>query len=134
MRLAKCRNERGAITVWLVAALLAFLLIVGLGVDLVGHARAEQLARNVAAEAARAGAQHVGFSDGGAIKLEMTTAKAAATTYLESSPYQGKVQVSDTTVTVEARGHYDCLFLELIGIQTLPVTALGTADAVAGST
>ena len=52
MRSVRGRGERGAITVWTAVVLIAFVLIVGIGVDFAGHTRATQEARSIAAEAA----------------------------------------------------------------------------------
>ena len=64
MRSVRKYGERGAITVWTAVVLIGFIVIIGIGVDFSGHARATQEARGIAAEAARAGQQHLGLTDG----------------------------------------------------------------------
>ncbi|MDO5092823.1 MAG: pilus assembly protein TadG-related protein [Propionibacteriaceae bacterium] len=127
MRCGVGRNERGAITVWVTAALLGFILAVGLGVDFAGHARAQQEARAVAAEAARAGGQQLSLTDGRLIP-EVGSAVRAAQTYVAASRFSGAVRVHDGEIEVTVTGQYSCLFLSMIGVRTLPVEAVGTAE------
>ena len=47
------------VSVWVSVALVAFIVIIGIGVDFAGHAGASQDASAVADEAARAGGQHL---------------------------------------------------------------------------
>jgi len=127
MRSVRGRGERGAITVWTAVVLIAFVLIVGIGVDFAGHTRATQEARSIAAEAARAGGQHVKIMEGHT-QPNHEIARRAAENYVAASRFHGTVQVeSDNTVTVTVTGEYNCTFLNAIGITTLPVRAEATS-------
>ena len=44
---------------WTAVALIGFIVIIGIGVDFTCHTKATQEARSIAAEAARAGHQHL---------------------------------------------------------------------------
>ena len=61
------RDQRGlALSVWTSVSLPAFILMVGLGVDFAGHAAAEQEARAVASQAARAATHELRITPDGA--------------------------------------------------------------------
>ena len=127
MRSVRDRSERGAITVWTAVALIGFILIVGIGVDFAGQVRATQEARGIAAEAARAGNQHLRMIDG-RLSPEPDVAKKAAENYVAASRFRGTAQmIGDTVIEVKVTGEYTCMFLNIIGIRTLPVRAEGTS-------
>ena len=127
MRFGAAWNERGAITVWVTAALLGFIVAIGLGVDFAGHARAQQEARGVAAEAARAGGQHLSFTDG-RLAPDTGSAVRAAQDYVAASRFSGSVRIHDGEIEVTVTGQYSCVFLGIIGVRTLPVEGVGTAE------
>ena len=128
MRSVRKCGERGAITVWTAVVLIGFIVIIGIGVDFSGHARATQEARGIAAEAARAGQQHLGLTDG-RLSPEPVVAKKAAENYVAASRFHGTARViSSNIVEVEVTGKYTCVFLNVIGITTLPVRAKGTSE------
>jgi len=103
-------------------------VIIGIGVDFSGHARATQEARGIAAEAARAGQQHLGLTDG-RLSPEPDVAKKAAENYVAASRFHGTAQmIGDTVIEVKVTGEYTCTFLNIIGIRTLPVRAEGTSE------
>src|SRR3546814_15562304 len=52
-------DERGSISIWVITATLAMMILVGLAVDLGGQVHAQQRAHDVAAQAARTGGQQV---------------------------------------------------------------------------
>ena len=127
MRSVQKYGERGAITVWTAVVLIGFIVIIGIGVDFSGHARATQEARGIAAEAARAGQQHLGLTDG-RLSPEPDVAKKAAENYVAASRFHGTARViGSNIVEVEVTGKYTCVFLNVIGITTLPVRAKGTS-------
>jgi hypothetical protein len=121
-------EERGAITVWTAVALIGFVLIVGIGVDFSGQARAAQEARGIAREAARAGGQYV-RTENGSLYIEPESAKRAAENYVAASRFHGTAEVvNGKTIRVEVSGEYTCVFLKAIGITTLPVRGEGAAN------
>ena len=128
MRSVRKCGERGAITVWTAVVLIGFIVIIGIGVDFSGHARGTQEARGIAAEAARAGQQHLGLTDG-RLSPEPDVAKKAAENYVAASRFHGTARViGNNIVEVEVTGEYTCVFLNIIGITTLPVRAKGTSE------
>ena len=128
MRSVRKCGERGAITVWTAVVLIGFIVIIGIGVDFSGHARATQEARGIAAEAARAGNQHLGLTDG-RLSPEPDVAKQAAENYVAASRVRGTAQmIGGTVIEVKVTGEYTCMFLNIIGIRTLPVRAEGTSE------
>ncbi|HMR47902.1 MAG TPA: TadE/TadG family type IV pilus assembly protein [Arachnia sp.] len=123
------RDERGlSLAVWTTLTMPAFVLAVGLGVDFAGHATAEQDCRAVAREAARSAGQQVAVSLDGTPILNVSTARTAALSRLQADGYSGSVQIDDHTITVTAEGEYRTLFLGMIGVETLAVDGVGTAE------
>lgn len=123
-------DERGSLAVWTAMVMPAFILCVGLGVDLSSHATAEQEARALAQEAARAGGQYLVVVDGRA-RPDTGRAEQAARAYLAASSFSGIVTAgSDGVITVAIRGTHPTRFLSIIGINSLPVSATGSARVV----
>ena len=120
-------GERGVISVWVSIALVAFMICVGIGVDFAGHATAEQHARAVAAEAARAGGQFLQVHPGLRPRPDVYAATQAAQTYVAGSDFTGVVIVQAGTIRVSVTGTYSCQFLGIIGITTLPLQGEGAA-------
>lgn len=126
------RDERGlALSVWATMALPAFIIAVGIGVDFAGHTTAEQEARSVAAQAARA-ATHEVVLTGGGVAIDVPRAKVSAVGFAATAGYPATVTVSGgqrATVTIAAA--YDTVFLGLIGIHEIGYEVTGTARIVA---
>lgn len=123
-------EERGSLAVWTALVMPAFILCVGLGVDLSSHAAAEQEARAVAQEAARAGGQYLIVVDGRA-RPDTRRAEQAAEAYLAASSFSGTVTAgAGGVITVVVRGTHPTQFLSMIGVNTLPVSATGSARVV----
>lgn len=125
------RDQRGlALSVWTAAAMPGLIITVGLGVDFSGHAAAEQEARAVAAQAARAATHEVRVTAAGAA-LDAPAARRAAVAFLRDAGYDGSATVMADRAVVSAHGSYRTLFLGLIGIAAIPVEVTGSARAVA---
>lgn len=121
-------DQRGSITVWAAASLLGFIVAIGLGVDLAGHAGKQAEARAIAAQAARSAGQQVVLDDGRLV-LEPTRSRRAALSYVSAAWLSGTMTLtSNTAVHVTVTGRYDTMFLGIIGIATIPVEAEGAAD------
>lgn len=120
--------QQGSLSVWLAVAMPAFIIAVGLGVDLSGHALAEQDARQVAAQAARSGGQRIVFNPAGQPVLDRAAAIAAATNYAGRSGYQVSVTIVGERVRVSVRRTYDTQFLGLIGVGSLAVEGEATSQ------
>ena len=125
------RAERGlSLSVWTAVALPAFIVAAGLGVDFSGHAAAEQSARSIAGQAARAGSSEVELTSNG-VRLNASSAKRTAQRFVEAAGYSAAVSLpGGTSVEVRASGAYKTRFLGLIGIHSLAFDATSTARAV----
>jgi Flp pilus assembly protein TadG len=134
------RDEDGSITLWMVTATFAMMMLVGLAVDLGGQVHAQQRAHNVAGQAARAGGQEVQAApavQGRYLAINAAAARNAAQDYLSTAGVNGTVSVTDgTTITVNVTDTYRPKFLSIIGIGDLSVTGEASARlirTVAGS-
>ena len=100
------RNEDGSITLWMVTASFAMMMLVGLAVDLGGQVHAQQRAHNVAGQAARAGGQEVQAApavQGRYVAINAAAARNAAQDYLSTAGVNGTVSITDgTTITVKS--------------------------------
>lgn len=124
------RDERGSISAWALVSVAAFMLIVGLSVDLGGRMYAIQHINDIAAEAARAGAQQVTAADamrGRPVAVDPTRARTAALSYITTAGLTGTATLTGDTLHVSATGHHTPTFLGAFGIGTVTIT--GTADA-----
>lgn len=130
----RMRDERGSISIWLVAASFVMMMLVGLTVDLGGQVHAKQRAHNIAAEAARTGAQQVQAApaiEGRRISIDAAAARTAARHYLAAAGVTGTVTVSGgDTITVAITDTYTPKFLGVIGIRNLTVTSDASARIV----
>lgn len=124
-------GEQGLVSIWLLLTAAALTVLVGLAVDLSGQVDAQQRARALAGEAARAGAQALDPAtvSGGAVVTSRTGAAQAARTYLAGADVHGSVQVAGDTVTVTVHQTSPSRVLSAVGIGPLSVS--GTAQAQA---
>lgn len=130
---ARRDNEKGSISIAVLAGALCMIPVAGVAADFGGQAIAEQRARSVAAEAARAGGQRVqldALARGQQTQLDTSLAVGAANDYLAQAGAAGSVSMAGNTVTVTVTGSYDCIFLSIIGIGSLPVSGTSSADVV----
>jgi Flp pilus assembly protein TadG len=118
------RNEDGSMTLWMVTASFAMMMLVGLAVDLGGQVHAQQRAHNVASQAARAGGQEVQAApavQGRYVAIDSAAARNAAQDYLSGADVNGTVSITDgTTITVNVTDTYRPKFLSIIGLGDLP--------------
>ena len=132
-RLQHAGGERGAVTMWAVLIAFCMIIIVGIAVDFSGQAVAEQKARSVAFEAARAGGQQVNLDQlvrDGQAQTDPQQAAAAASAYLTQAGVTGSVTINAGTVTVNVVDTYQCAFLSVIGVNSLPVSGSASADTL----
>lgn len=124
-------TERGSVSIWLALSAFVMIVLVGLVADLGGQLHAQQRARDIAAQAARAGGDRINGPDavqGRRVTVEVARATSAARDYLTAAGVDGTVTVEGgTTVTVAVHDTYGTAFLSVIGIDGLDVT--GTASA-----
>ena len=125
--------ERGSISLWVVLASFCMILIVGIAADFSGQAAAEHHARVAAGQAARAAGQAVQLDAlvrGGDVQPDAARAAAAGNAHLTQAGLSGTVSMTGTVVNVTVTDTYECAFLSIIGIQTLPVSGTASADVV----
>jgi uncharacterized membrane protein len=126
-------HERGSISVWAATSAVIMMICVGIALDLGGQVHAQQHARGVAAQAARAGGQQL---DGTAVtgaypSIAIGQARVAAQTYLAASGVDGTVTITGgDTVHVSVTDTYHPRFLGLVGLGTLTVGGDATAQVV----
>ena len=127
-------DERGAITVWFATAALVMIILVGMAVDLGGKVHSQQRARALAVQAARTGAQEVQGSTAGRgddLRIDITSAKAAAQDYLKAAGVNGTVTVTGgDTLMVTTTDTYDSKFLGIIGLDSMQVTGEASARLI----
>jgi Flp pilus assembly protein TadG len=127
-------DERGSITVWLALSSFVMIFLVGLAVDLGGQVHAQQRAHDLAAQAARAGAEQVQAAPaiaGRYAGIDTAAARRAAEAYLDAAGVHGTVSVSGgETITVTVSDAYTPRFLTFLGIKRLDVTGAASARLV----
>ncbi|MHA6525811.1 hypothetical protein [Tessaracoccus sp. G1721] len=115
---------------WASVSLPACIIAVGLGVDFAGHTTAEQEARAVAAQAARAATHEIRVTPSGAT-LDVAAAKREAVGFAQAAGFTGEARVEGgERVHVTVRGAYETLFLGIIAINSIPIEVQGSARAV----
>ncbi len=126
-------GERGSISVWMALASLVMMMLVGLAVDLGGQVHAQQQAHDLAAQAARAGAQQVQAGpavEGREVRIDSRAARLAARDYLDAAGVDGTVRiVGGDTIRVTVTAEYEPRFLSFLG-QRLQVTGDASARLV----
>jgi Flp pilus assembly protein TadG len=127
------RDERGSISVWMIASAIALIGIAGIGTDLSGQVHTKQHAQDVASQAARVGAEQVSGDvvSGNAATVNFAAARYAAQQYLHAAGVTGSTSVPDgNTINVKATETYDTTFLGLLGISHLTITGDATAQLI----
>lgn len=126
-------DERGSVTVWMVAAAFAMSILVGLAVDLGGQTHAQQRAHDLAAQAARTGAEEVLAApaiEGRYAAIDTAAAGRAARAYLARAGATGTVRVRGNHIQVRATDSYSTRFLGIIGIHSVRVHGDAEAELV----
>lgn len=126
-------SEDGSVSTWAVTGAFALVVCAGLAVDLGGQVHAQQRARDVAAQAARAAGQQVvapAAIQGEALAVDPSAARATAVAYLATASVSGTVAVAGDQITVTVTDVYEPILLGAIGIGSLDVTASSTARLV----
>ncbi|MFE3998023.1 pilus assembly protein TadG-related protein [Nocardioides sp. YIM B13467] len=129
----RARNERGSATIWMVTAALAMSVLIGLAVDLGGQAHVQQRTHDLAAQAARTGAEEVLAApaiEGRYAHIDTAAAGRAARSYLAQSGATGTVRVRGDRIHVEATDTYRTRFLSIIGITTVRVRGDAEAELI----
>lgn len=126
-------DERGSVSIWLALCSLVMVILLGLAIDLSGQVGALQRDHDLAAQAARTGAQQLQAApaiQGTGALINPGPATRAAQQYLSAAGVSGTVTVTATTLTVTVTDHYPTRFLGLVGISHLPITTTATAHLI----
>lgn len=125
-------DERGSVSVIVIATIVVLIVAAGLVVDSAGKYQSTQQAQMTASSAARAGTNAVAgqIVIDGTLKLNGSAAQNAAQNYLTAAGVSGNVSVTGDTITVSVEGSYTTRFLSLIGINSLPVAATSAARVI----
>jgi hypothetical protein len=128
-------DQEGRVTAFVVIMVTAILLFAGIVLD-GGLALATKVrALGEAQEAARAGAQEIdlaAYRADGTLRLAPQQASAAARNYLAATGHTGTVSVAGNTVNVTVTVNQSTQLLNVIGLDSITVTATGQAQPQRG--
>ena len=129
------RDDRGSVSIFVAICLLGLMGLIALVFDGVGKVNAQERLDDIAAEAARAGAQGVDPTlaiPGTTIKVSPDRAITLAGDYLQQYNLTGQVSVNPagTEIDVQIDGSYSPLFAGSIANLDLNITGHGHADLV----
>ena len=134
--MSRFRDEDGMVTAFVTIFVVALLFVIGLVLDGGYLLAAKQEAANVAAQAARAGAQQLDVdqfrSDSSVDRLDIPAAEAAAEAFLQRVGKEGEAHADEERVTVTVRIHRKLLILGIAGLGDKTVTGTGEARGVQG--
>jgi Flp pilus assembly protein TadG len=134
---ARTGDDAGRVSAFVTILTVALIALAGLVLDGGLALSAKVQALDAAQAAARAGAQQldlVAYRTGNATRLDPARAQAAAQDWLAAAGLQGDVSATETTVTVTVRRTSRTQLLQLVGVDSLTVSATATATAVHGVT
>ncbi|AXK37722.1 hypothetical protein DVA86_28125 [Streptomyces armeniacus] len=123
-------RDRGQVTVFVALFATVVVLFAGLAVDGGLALSAKVRALGEAQEAARAGVQAIdlaAYRADGTVRLRPEQARTLAQNYLAATGDTGTVTVTEQEVTVTVTAHQSTQLLHVAGLDTLTVTASGTA-------
>lgn len=128
------RDERGSISVFAAVVALAMVLVAGLVLDGGRLLAARRQADDIAANAARAGAQEIdetSLRSGGAT-VDPVAGGDAVSVHLATTPATGTARIAGDTVTVDVRLVVPMVLLGIAGVGPVTVAASRQARAVRG--
>lgn len=132
-----CAGDAGMVSAFVLAAMIGLMAVVGLGLD-PGEAYAAKIrAIGQAEEAARAGAQQINltlYRTTGTLQLDPAAAEQAARRYLAAEHVDGTATSSTAEVTVTITAVYRTQIWQIVGLDTIPIHATGTAVPQRGVT
>lgn len=128
----KDRDERGAITVFVVIIFIALIAMAGLVIDGGSALATKRRAMNTAEQAARVGADALDPASlrSGQPVVAPSRAISAAQAYLDKVGAEGTVGVDGGTVTVTVTATYDTAMLSAIGVNRMTVTSKASAVSI----
>ena len=125
-------DDRGSVAPFIAVVSLALLMVAGMAYDGGQIISAQARARDLAGNAARAGAQEIDLTrlrSSGRAQLRGDLATAAAQSYLDEAGAAGEVLVDAETITVTVRVRQP---MRILPLPDREVTASESATAVAG--
>jgi len=130
------RDQVGSISAFVVLLLVALMVLLGLVVDGGAALSARQSAADEAEQAARAGAGALSVEAlrTGSLQLDAGPAVKAAEAFTLVAGHPGTATVSGDVVTVQIHYRVATEVLGLVGIGSLPVSAVASATDVQGVT
>ena len=128
------QSDNGSITAFVALLLVAMFALMGLVLDGGAALSAQQAAIDEAEQAARAGAGALSVDAlrAGSIQIDPRAAVAAAEAFTVAAGHAGTATVSGGVVRVEIHYRIRTDILSMVGIMTLPVSAVATAVDIAG--
>jgi hypothetical protein len=132
-RVARPARDRGSVSILFAVGLVAILMIIGLSVDASGKLRAAAYASNIAAAAARTGAQQIDLAQaipGGAKVIKKDAATAAVNAYVAGIGATAAPPVfspNGLQITVTVTVTYQTKVLWIVNVNSLTVTGTATA-------
>ncbi len=129
-------DQDGSISAFVVLLLVALMVLLGLVVDGGAALSARQSAADEAEQAARAGAGALSVEAlrTGSLQLDPAAAVAAAESFATAAGHPGTATVSGGIVTVQIHYRMATQVLGIVGIDSLPVSAVASAADVQGVT
>ena len=129
-------NHDGSISAFVVLLLVGCMALLGLVVDGGSALSARQSAADEAEQAARAGAGALSVDAlrSGSLQLDPSAAVAAAESFAAGAGHPGRASVLGGVVTVEVSYRIPTEILGIVGITSLPVSAVASAVDVQGVT
>ena len=126
----------GSISAFVLLLLVACMALLGLVVDGGSALSARQSAADEAEQAARAGAGALSVEAlrSGSVQLDASSAVAAAELFTEVAGHRGTASVAGGAVTVRVSYRVPTEILGIVGITSLPVSAVASAVDVRGVT
>lgn len=128
----RCRDDRGSVSAFFAVIAIALVMVAGMAYDGGQIVAAQATARDLAAGAARAGAQEIDLDQlraTGIAILDPNSAVAAAEAYLAQAGYSGTAAVDGAAITVTVRVHQA---MRILPVADRTVTATDTATALTG--
>jgi Flp pilus assembly protein TadG len=129
-------NDDGSISAFVLLLLVACMALLGLVVDGGSALAARQSAADEAEQAARAGAGALSVDAlrSGSLQLDPSAAMAAADSFASEAGHPGTASVAGGVVTVRITYRIPTEILGIVGITSLPVSAVASAVDVRGVT
>ncbi len=130
------RDQAGSMSAFVALLLVALMVLLGLVVDGGTALSARQAAADEAEQAARAGAGALSVEAlrTGSLQLDPGAAVAAAEAFASEAGHPGTATASGAVVTVRIHFRVATQVLGIVGIHSLPVSAVASATDIQGVT